>query len=226
MEIKAVLFDIDNTLYDTKTLAVNARRNAVKAMIEAGLKADVDEAVKKLKKIVKEYGPNFDHHYDKLIESYRMQPNPRIVAAGIVAYHATKIAYLVPYPQTIPTLLKLKERNTKIGVVTDGLPVKQWEKIIRLGLQHFFDAVVISEELKTRKPDEKLFTHALEKLDAKPAETLMVGDRVDKDIQGAKKAGITTVQILHPEIEKKRPQNELQYPDYVLGDLSELLEIL
>ncbi|MFH1789156.1 MAG: haloacid dehalogenase, partial [Candidatus Altiarchaeota archaeon] len=87
MKIKAVLFDIDNTLYDTKTLALNSRKNAVKAMVEAGLDVDVDEALKKLSKIVKKHGPNYDHHYDRLLEEYCIKYNPRIIAAAVVAYH-------------------------------------------------------------------------------------------------------------------------------------------
>lgn len=226
MKIKAVLFDIDNTLYDTKTLVVNSRMNAVKAMIEAGFEANVEDALKKLSMIVKKNGPNFDHHYDTLLQEYGLDVNPRIIAAGIVAYHATKIAYLVPYPDTIPTLLKLKGEKIKLGVVTDGLPVKQWEKLIRLGIQHFFDAVVISEEYQTSKPDEKLFTEALKKLSVKPSQALMVGDRVDKDISGANNAGLTTVQIFHPELKEKKPESEEEYPDYIISGIRELSDLI
>jgi len=226
VKIKAVLFDIDNTLYDTKTLVLASRRNAVKAMIEAGLDADPEEALQKLNDIVKQYGPNYDHHYNRLIESYGITPKPRIVAAGIVAYHNTKVAYLVPYADTIPTLLKLKEKNIRLGVVTDGLPAKQWEKLIRLGVQHFFDAVIVSEDYQTSKPDVKLFQEAVRKLSVKPSEAMMVGDKVEKDISGANKAGLVSVQILHPDIKEKKPQDELEYPDYIIRELKEILKIV
>jgi putative hydrolase of the HAD superfamily len=226
VKIKAVLFDIDNTLYDTKALVVASRRNAIKAMVEAGFEADIEEAFRKLNDIVKHYGPNYDQHYDRLLEAYGSKPNPHIIAAGIIAYHNTKVAYLVPYADTIPALLKLKEKNIKLGVVTDGLPVKQWEKLIRLGIQHFFDTVIISENYQTTKPDIKLFKEALKKLSVKPSQTMMVGDRVDKDISGANKAGLVSVQILHPDLKERKPKEEYEYPRYVIGELKELLEIL
>ena len=226
MKIKAVLFDIDNTLYNTKALVVNSRRNAVKAMIEAGLDVNVEDALKKLSEIVRKYGPNYDQHYDRLLEVYDIPSNPRIISAGIIAYHTTKVAYLVPYSDTTPTLLKLVSRNIKLGVVTDGIPAKQWEKLIRLGLQHFFDVVIISEEYNTQKPDEKLFKEAVKKLSLKPSEVMMVGDRVDKDISGANKAGLTSVQVLYPEVDEKPPEKKLEYPDYVIGRLSELLDLI
>lgn len=226
MKIKAVLFDIDNTLFNTQVMAANSRRNAVKAMIEAGFDVDLGEALGVLSKIVRKYGPNYDNHYDRLLEEYGLAPNHRVIAAGIVAYHTTKIAYLVPYSDTIPTLLQLRENKIKLGVVSDGLAVKQWEKLIRLGLQHFFQAVVVSEDLGVSKPDGVLFSRAVEMLSLKPTQVLMVGDRLRKDIYGANKAGLVSVQILHEGSSKRKPKNQFEYPDYVIEKIGEILEIL
>ncbi len=224
-KIKAILFDIDNTLYDTGLLVESARRNAVKAMVEAGLNATEDEALEKLKKIVRKYGPNYDHHYNKLLEAFGHRENPHIIAAGIVAYHDTKKAYLVPYLDTVPTLLRLKKQGYRVGVITEGLKVKQWEKLIRLGLQHFFDTVTITEKRKG-KLDPKIFGDAVKKLGCKPDEVMMVGDRVDKDVPGAKKAGLVTVQLMKGSYSRGKPKNKSEEPDFVISQLADLLRIL
>ncbi len=225
-DICAAFFDIDNTLFDTRRLADASRRNAVRAMIESGLDADEDDAYDRLMAIVKMRGSNYGHHYDELLEGFGREGDARLVAAGIVAYHATKTAYLVPYPDTVPTLIGLRDRGVRLGVITDGLAVKQWEKLIRLGLQHFFDAVVISESEGKEKPETTAFFDGLSELDCKPDQALMVGDRLDKDILGANIAGMTSVQILRKHQASREPASERETPDYVIGRLSELLAVI
>jgi putative hydrolase of the HAD superfamily len=225
-QIKAVFFDIDNTLYDSTLQVEMVRRNAIKAMIEAGLDIEEDEARDALLDIVNKYGSNYEHHFDDLLKKFGKENNPRIIAAGIVAYHATKIAYLVPYSDTVHTLLELRDRGYKLGVITEGRPVKQWEKLIRLGLQHFFHAVVISEEVQRQKPDVEMFRIAAKRIGVKPQEAVMVGDRLDKDIQGAKEAGMTTIQVMKGKYSTKAPEKEMQEPDYVVPSLKKILDIL
>lgn len=190
---KWIFFDIDNTLFDSKELALRARKNAINAMIDAGLEAEEDEAYKRLKRIIEKRGSNYNKHFDELIESYR-GPSVRLVAAGTVAYHDTKRAYLVPYPEVMPTLLKLKEKGHKLGIISNGLAKKQWEKLIRLGLQHLFEVVVISEAVGVEKPDAEIFKIAMQKAKCSATNSIMVGDKED-DILPAKKLGMGTIGI-------------------------------
>lgn len=225
-KIKTVFFDIDNTLYDTTLQAEMVRRNAIKAMIEAGFAVEEEEALKALWEIVKEKGSNYPHHFDELLKKFGYSQNPRIIAAGIVAYHTTKSAYLVPYPDTIPTLLELRDRGYRLGIITEGIPVKQWEKLIRLGLQHFFHTVVISEEVKMFKPSPEIFRIAAEKAGCKTNEAAMVGDRLDKDIAGANLAGMATIQLMKGKYSDVRPKTAEEEPDYVVPNLKSILTIL
>lgn len=225
-KIKSVFFDIDNTLYDSTLQAEMVRRNAIKAMIEAGLEIDEEDGLKALMETVERFGSNYQYHFDDLLKRFGRDRNPRIIAAGIVAYHTTKAAYLVPYPDTVPTLLALRDSCYRLGIITEGRGVKQWEKLIRLGLQHFFHAVVISEEVGMEKPGKEMFLKAAEAIGSRPEECLMVGDRLDKDITGAKKAGMSTVQIMRGKYSDRKPESEEEEPDYVIPKLKELLEIL
>jgi len=225
-KIKALFFDIDDTLYDSTLQASLARKNAIKAMIEAGLDVNEEKAMNSLQEIVKKFGSNYSYHFDELLKESGYDPNPRIVAAGVVAYHTTKIAYLVPFPDTIPTLLRLRDLDYKLGIITDGISVKQWEKLIRLGLQHFFHSVIISSDVRREKPDPELFKIAVKNLGCKPEETLVVGDRLDKDISGANKAGMVTVQIIKGKYRERKPRDEFEEPDYIISNLANILDIL
>lgn len=223
--VKAILFDVDNTLYDSTRQVETARKNAIEAMIEAGLPTTAAKGIKLLDEIVGTYGSNYEGHFDILLKRLGLVPSPHIVAAGIVAYHNSKISMLRPFPDTVPTLLALRDRDLKLGVITDGVPVKQWEKLIRLGLQHFFHTVIITDEVGIRKPSPELYKYAAGRLKVPTSECLMVGDRLDSDILGAHQAGMKTVRILQGkyQLQKATKKNK---PDYTINSLSGLLTII
>ncbi len=141
MKIKCVIFGIDDVLYDASFQMSTARLNAIKAMIEAGLPTDIETAYRVLQSVVKERGSDNNKHFDRLLERLGLKWNPRVIAAGVAAYRETSPAYLKLYPDTFPTLLKLRETGYKIGIVSEGRAVKQWQKLIQLGIQHLFDYV-------------------------------------------------------------------------------------
>lgn len=223
--VLAVFFDIDDTLYDSTKLTTTARRNSVRAMIDAGLKGDEDEIFEILQKIIKKYGSNYPKHYDELLKELGLPWNPKIIAAGVVAYEHTKAGFLKPFPGVVPTLLKLKNKY-KLGVISNGLAVKQWEKLVALGLHHFFEVVVTSQEVGYEKPQKEIFEIAIKKLKLKPEQCIMVGDRLDIDIAGAKLAGMKTIRIKKGKYAKMKPSKEDEKPDYEIKEFEELLDIL
>lgn len=226
MKIKCVLFDIDDVLYDSSLQVEMARLNAIRAMIEAGLPSDVENAYRVLKEVVKEYGPDYPRHFDKLLERLGLRQDPRVIAAGVVAYRETNMAYLRPYPDTVKTLLKLRDVGCRLGVLSDGRTVKQWQKLISLGLQHFFQYVLISEEEELKGICPELFERALEKLGLRPSEVAFVGRRLDPDILSANKAGIVSIRMRRGESRGEEPRNDEMRPKYEVTKLSEVLKIL
>ncbi|NOZ76860.1 MAG: HAD-IA family hydrolase, partial [Euryarchaeota archaeon] len=113
-----------------------------------------------------------------------------------------------------------------LGAISNGLAVKQWEKLSWLGLHHFFDSVTTSEEAGTEKPDAGIFLHALKSLKVSPSECVMVGDRLDTDIAGGKAVGMRTIRIAKGKYGRKSPANPDETPDVEISEISELPEAL
>ncbi|ADG13470.1 HAD superfamily (subfamily IA) hydrolase, TIGR02253 [Methanocaldococcus infernus ME] len=219
--IKGILFDLDDTLYNSSEFVSIARREAVKSMIDAGLNVSLDEAMEILNKIIKDKGSNYGKHFDDLVKSVLGRYDPMIIATGIITYHNVKVALLRPYPNTIKTLIELKKMSLKLGVLTDGLTIKQWEKLIRLGIHTFFDEVITSEEFGLGKPHLEFFKYGLKRFGLKGEEVIYVGDRIDRDIEPAKKVGMITVRILRGKYKDMEGK-----ADYTIKDLWELIEIV
>ncbi len=98
------------------------------------------------------------------------------------------------FPDTAPALRGLRA-NYRMGLITNGAPDLQREKLVHSGLEPFFDAIIVSGEVNVGKPDPRIFALALERLGARPDEAAMVGDSPARDIAGALSAGVRAVMI-------------------------------
>ena len=230
-KLKAVLFDIDDTLFSTTEFALRARRDAVEAMRRYGLKFPTDELLRELNEAISEFGSNFEHHFDKLL--LRL-PRSRlrgvnwslVVAAAIVAYHDAKFTRLTPFDDVVPALDKLSRTDLLLGVVTDGLEMKQAEKLIRLRVAPYFppQAIFISDRIGISKPNPKLFQRACDELGVPPGQAIYVGDHPVKDIDGASGAGLITVLV-----NRKGRHSGVAgatKPAYTIQDFSGLLKLI
>jgi putative hydrolase of the HAD superfamily len=231
MALRAVLFDIDDTLYSTTEFARLARENAVQAMIDAGLDVPAAVVQGELQDVIREFSSNYDHHFDQLLK--RLRPaglsriNPAlIVAAGVAAYHDTKFRSLQPFPDVAPMLDRLRAAGVTAGVITHGWTTKQAEKIIRLGLLPHLDpgAVFISNQIGVSKPNPKLYGLALDDLGLTPAEAMYVGDNPEHDIAPPRLLGMRTVWARRAS--KHTLEGTGIEPDHVVSDFVELEGIL
>jgi len=221
-QVKAIVFALDDVLYDSFLQKSNARLSAVKAMIESGLPVDVETGYRRLEEIVKELGPNNNRHFDNLLETLGLKWNPAVVAAGVVAYRNTNPVFLKPYPDTVPTLLKLRDMGLKLAVASSGGSVKEWEKLISLGLQHIFQAVVVSEDLKLNQLTEEVLRQVIREFDVTPAETMYVGVNPNNEIQIANRAGLITVRLRKGESKLEKGSDQR----YEINQLSELVRLV
>ncbi|NYB52152.1 MAG: TIGR02253 family HAD-type hydrolase [Methanobacteriaceae archaeon] len=193
--IKAVFFDIDDTLYDTSGFAELARKAALRAMIDAGLPLTNQDAYLLLREIIAEKGSNYNKHFNILTKRVLGDENPRLIALGMITYHNVKFALLRLFPDTMSTLIYLKKNNYQLGAISNGLTIKQWEKLIRLDLYHFFDDVVTSEEAGSEKPHIEIFQMALKRMGCQAEKSVMVGNKFSEDILGATNAGMSAILV-------------------------------
>jgi len=190
---KHILFDIDDTLFPTSEFAELARRNAIRAMIEMGMRRSEKELHTMLMSIIAEKGSNYQNHFNVLCSRLKERKPARYIAAAVGAYHNTKTT-IQPYPAVPGTLLSLREDGHKIYVATNGGAIKQWDKLIRLQIALFFEDVFVSEELGKEK-SPSFFRHVVKKLGVEPRDCVMVGDREDADILPAKAVGMHTIRM-------------------------------
>jgi putative hydrolase of the HAD superfamily len=229
--LRAILFDIDDTLYSTTAFAALARRQAVRAMIDAGLDLPEDVLLKELDEVLTEFSSNYEHHFDKLLQRLRPSSLARvnsalIVAAGVAAYHDTKFRELKPFPDVIPLLRGLKEAGIRVGVITHGWTVKQAEKLVRLKLVPYLDprAIFISDQIGISKPNPKLYLTAVHDLGLEPNEVMYVGDSPEHDVAPPKSIGMITVWASRAA---KRPLAGTNIvPDHSVASFEELARIL
>jgi HAD superfamily hydrolase (TIGR02253 family) len=220
--IKAVIFDLDNTLVDFMGMKHNAVKAAILAMIDAGLPLKQDEALEKINSIYDEHGIEYQKVFDVFLKDVCKEIPQAMLAAGIVAYRRSREAALVPYPHVYQTLIHLFRKGFKLGVVSDAPRKEAWLRIAYLNLHHIFEAVVTYEDTGEYKPSEKPFKKVLEMLKVKPSEAIMIGDWPERDIVGARNLGMKTAFAKYGNTFEESKVDA----DYVINDISELLKIV
>lgn len=229
--LKAIFFDIDDTLYSTSKFATRARLSSVQAMIKAGLEMDVAECLRELEEVVDEFGSNYGHHYNKLLlrippERYANANRAIIIAAGVVAYHQTKDRGVIPFDDVVDVLQKLSKTDLTLGVITAGPTIKQAEKLVRMNIHSYFDpkAIFITEEVGIWKPNPKLYSSSCHKIGYECEECMYVGDRPVNDIDPANSVGMMTIHFASSG--KYKHKIGKTQPNYRIKALRELLDIL
>lgn len=127
--------------------------------------------------------------------------------------------HCVPFPGLIRMLDELKGKSFSLGMITNGKGQFQLDNIQVLGIESYFDAILISEWEGMKKPDPEIFHRALEKLDLLPEECLFVGDHPVNDVKAAQSVGMKGIW-------KKDPQWTDVEADYQINELQEVLNFL
>jgi HAD superfamily hydrolase (TIGR01549 family) len=124
---------------------------------------------------------------------------------------------------------ELKARGYRLGLVADG-EVRDARKVLaQHGLDRLFDAIVISEAVGTHKPDPRMFRRALVELglsEEGAARTVMVGNRLERDVKGARELGMIAVWIDWSPRYDKQPREPAAVPDHRIEHPLELVHLL
>jgi putative hydrolase of the HAD superfamily len=126
------------------------------------------------------------------------------------------------YPE-VATVLNELEQEYRLVLVTNGLGELQREKVAAVRLERWFERIIVSGEVGSWKPDPAIFHRALDLAEAQPLETVMLGDSLQRDIQGAGALGIRTVWVRRYAHLKPIPPIQ---PDAELPNITGLQELL
>ena len=192
--IKAVVFDLDHTLFD--------RHGTLRAIVPA-LRKKFDVNNELTDDEIADFWIYGDDNYVYLgwryIFAYLCENGVFVNAPDYNDYRSfifeqfAKTA--VPFAETLPMLEKLKKDGYKVGLITNGQHALQYKKLELTGLRYIFDEIIVSGDVMTEKPDKEIFLMMTEKLGVKPEECVYVGDNPVNDIKGAKGAGYHTLWI-------------------------------
>ncbi len=191
--IKAVLFDLDNTLIDFMKVKRSSVDAAINAMLAAGVRISKKKATRILYQLYRQHGIEHQQIFQKFLRAVLGKLNYKVLAEGIVAYRKMQTGILQPYTDVVPTLKRLRQQQLKLAIVSDAPRMRAWLRLVEMGIQNHFDAVVCHEDTGHYKHTGLPFKRALKLLQLKPGQCLMVGDWPERDIVGAKKLGIRTI---------------------------------
>ncbi len=220
--IRAVIFDLDNTLVDFMRMKRMAIRAAVDAMIDAGLALDRGAAESEIQAIYDREGIEYQRVFDDFLEAHLGHVDHKLLASGIVSYRRAREAALVLYPHVTATLMELIKSGIRLAVVSDAPRREAWLRLCYLNLHHLFDVVVTFEDTGERKPSPAPFRAALERLGVKADEALMVGDWPERDMVGATQLGIRTVFARYGDTFGTVESGA----DFEIEDIHELVEVV
>ena len=218
--IKAITFDLDNTLIDFIKMKKGASNAAATAMVKAGLKLDINYVKKTL---FTEYMLDIEgnHVFQDFLKKHSIK-SERILAAAMNAHMKNKFRYTKPFPKVKKVLKKLRKRGYKLGIVTDAPRIKAYQRLEAMDLTEYLDVVVGREDTGRAKPSTLPFKKALKLLKVEAKNALHVGDWPDKDILGAKKVGMKTCFARYGYLGK----GKVVYADFKIKKFSDILDHL
>lgn len=193
MTIKAVLFDLDDTLYgDFKTcdkLGLKAAGEYLSTQIDI-TPQKATEAMNNGRNLLRKHCPFEPEMHDRtLFAKWGLEQigiNPMKYAKTMNdIYWNTVIDNIVIHNGVHNLLTKLKNENIPVGICTNMLADVQMKKLCKLGIDEICGLLITSEDAGKDKPSSKIFDFACKKLNSIPSQTLMVGDSIEHDIIGA-----------------------------------------
>lgn len=224
--IKAIVFDLDNTLIDFMGAKLSSCNASIDAMIDAGLKISRKSAMKILFELYGKHGIEYNRIFQKFLMQTTGKIDMKILSAGIVAYRKVQASYHKPYRGIFDVLKKLKRRGYRLAILSDAPALKAWLRLTEIGIHNYFDIVVTFSDTRKRKPHELPFKSVLKKLKLQPWEILFVGDMPQRDIKGAKSMGMRTALAMYGMRSEYKKYLKGNKPDYILNNVNDILKIV
>ena len=203
--IKAIFFDLDDTLYDRSQFEINAYKFIDQKLCK---KYDLKKGViyKNLIKIKNLHNYNYRKLFEDTFEKIKVDPKKKkIFERNCLKYYREFVpSKLKLYPNTINVLKKINKENYFVGIITNGRVKKQKAKMKILNIEKYFNLIVYARNFgkKKEKPNPHSFNFVSQKLKIKPDEIIYIGDNPKTDYIGAKNAKVNFLRIKLGEYRK------------------------
>lgn len=221
--IKAVIFDLDDTLISEKEYVRSGFRQ-VAINISKEYNLDIDKVYELLLDTFEEDSKNvFNRVLDKLNISYEIDDIKKLVE--IYRGHKPEIKLYDDAKYILDTLYK---KGIKLGIITDGYKITQRKKLEALNIDNYFEYIVVTDELGREfwKPHSRPYEIMKDKLNLDYDEMVYVGDNVYKDFITANKLGMNTILIKRNEgIYSNIKYNEHYMAKFEVNSLLDIIKI-
>ena len=226
-KIKAIFFDLDDTLVDSRKAEQDASIEFKKLFSEFNKMSDeyfadlwhrvASKQYERYSRKEISYEMNKINRIKEIFATVNIQKNDDEASKIFKVYLKMYENNWKPFKDTIETLEILKDKY-KIGLITNGDSKQQRKKLKLTSLENYFAEYIISSEVDISKPAKEIFEIACKKINEIPKNCIMVGDNFKLDVQGAINAGLNAVWI-------NRKDEEFEFNNQI-KELKELINIL
>lgn len=222
--MKAVIFDLDDTLYPEIEYVFSGYREVAKKLAVRQVDSE-DVLYERMKQLFKEDSKMV---FNRLLDTYGIKYEKADVMELIDVYrdHLPDIHY---HEDAMSAVCLIREKGIKTGILTDGYAVTQRQKLKALKADDIFDVIVVTDELgrEAWKPSKVGFEKAAEELGCTLKDMIYVGDNPNKDFYVSRTAGVRTARITRKNgVYTDAPYFEGVREDYRLETLSDIVKYL
>ena len=233
--MKAVLFDLDDTLFDHQ-YCYRAALQAIYDHFEPLRAKPFTDLETLYQNILETFHTQAVAGKISLEEARRLRIQAIFVDYGMdislddaqrideTHYRHTYMKARRAVPGAQQLLATLRERELKIGIITNHVLTEQTDKLVAIGLTDYTDVVIAAGEVGVSKPDPHIFQILLDSLNCQPHDVVLVGDSWNADIIGAKRAGIRAIWLNRYEI--PCPDPSLAKEIHALEPVEDVLKII
>lgn len=219
MNIKGIIFDMDNTLFDF----VEAKMIACSEIITFLGSGDPENLFRYFRRGIRGF-ENPENIRDYMLDTGISELDKYEKCVSI--YETEKIKHIRLYPYVEETLGELNKMGLVMGILTDANSHNARIRLEKTGINRFMHSLTAYDMTGMKKPSHEPFIHALSTMSLVAAETLYVGDSLRRDIQPSKQLGMLTAYAAYGDRNSVVDSTTTERPDHTINSFREVLQII